>query len=104
MRQGRIMQWVKEDWYLASISKEGLKEQKEEEKRKEGNENEKKDKNTAIKKNEQEGTCVCKKVSKALCGWTQQVSKMVLYRIVPSVQSLVGSIKKENVEENHSYY
>lgn len=98
------MQWVKEDWYLASISKEGLKEQKEEEKRKEGNENEKKNKNTATKKNEREGNCVCEKVSKALCGWTQQVLKLVFYRIVPSVRSLVGSIKKENGEENHSYY
>jgi hypothetical protein len=43
-------------------------------------------------------------VSKALCGWTQQVFvKLVLCRIVPSVPSLVGSIKKENEEENHSY-
>jgi hypothetical protein len=29
------MQWVKEDWYLASISKEGLKEKKGKEKTKE---------------------------------------------------------------------
>ena len=33
--KGRIMQWVKEDWYLASISKEGLKEKKGKEKTKE---------------------------------------------------------------------
>jgi len=46
---------------------------------------------------------VCGKVSKTLCGWTQQVLKLVLCGIVPSVPSLLGSIKKENGEENHCY-
>jgi hypothetical protein len=59
--------------------------------------------NTPLKTNEREGKCVCEKVSKALCGWTQQVLKLVLCRIILSVPSLIVAIKKENGKENHPY-
>lgn len=106
-----VLQWETKAELCSGWKKTGIepvfqrrtwKKRKAKKKGQKGNENEKKE-NTTLKTNEREGECVCEKVSKALCGWTQQILKLVLCGIVPSVPSLVGSIKKENGEENHSY-
>ena len=99
-----VLQWETKAELCSGWKKTGIepvfqrrawKKRRAKKKRQKGNENEKKEKITTLKTNVREGKCVCEKVSKALCGWKQQVLKLVLCGIVPSVPSLVGSIKKE---------